>query len=902
MTTWCSRRATALTAASVLSLSLIGVVAHPPDAGAANAVATGPAVVLPGRSAIPHLSARLATLAKSPSLSTKAQAQVTGTAPSGPGSLQREPGTDDLLVDIRVARWSAATLAGLESAGVGIVHRAAALRTVTATVTPSDLLALARTPGVQYVSEIERPQFNAGPVCDSVVSEGDQILNALQERTNGHIDGTGVTVGILSDSFDTNTSAVTRAADDVVSDNLPGTSNTCGHATPVGVQQDYSGGGQADEGRAMAQIVHDLAPGARILFATADNGIDAFADDIRALANAGADVIVDDVTYFAEPFYQDGPIAKAVNDVRAMGVDYFSSAANNNVVVDGHDVGSYEAVGGYRATTCPAAIPAAYTDCHNFNGASGPADPTYGFTTGASGRLTMVLDWAEPQFGVRTDYDLCIMQGAALLGCIGNRNPGVSGSQAADEILQLTGNAGSYSVVVARYGGNDPNTNGTPRFKFVVLQSGNLISGVEYETPTGSDVIGPTIFGHNGTSGAVSTAASDVRVSPSIVTNYSSHGPVTLLYGPVVGTSPAAALPKPQVLAKPDLTASDCTSNTFFGSFDSGTGHYRFCGTSAAAPHAAAVAALLLQQNPGLTPDQVNAALASTATSLGLPAWIQGAGLVDAAAAGAAVVPKPQTIAFAQPAAGAVGGSRALSATASSGLPVTFAVSSATSPSGACTVSGVDGTTVTYRKVGSCVIRADQSGDAIHLPASQLVRSIRVNAAPRVATGSLPPGAVGKKYAARLVASGGTAPSRWRVVAGKLPAGLALSTSGAISGTPTKAGAFAVTFAVTDASTPKATASKRLTIRIAPLAVRTTSLPVARVGKKYAVRLKAYGGKKPLRWKKSAGKLPRGLKLTRSGSFSGKPTKAGSYRITVTVTDAAHKAATRKLVIVVKAR
>ena len=69
----------------------------------------------------------------------------------------------------------------------------------------------------------------------------------------------------------------------------------------------------------MAQIVHDIAPGAKILFATAEGGPDMFAANIRDLANHGADIIVDDFTYFAEPDYQDGVIAKAVNDVRADG-------------------------------------------------------------------------------------------------------------------------------------------------------------------------------------------------------------------------------------------------------------------------------------------------------------------------------------------------------------------------------------------------------------------------------------------------------------------------------------------------------------------------------------------------------------------------------------------------------
>src|SRR4029079_15211899 len=93
-----------------------------------------------------------------------------------------------------------------------------------------------------------------------------------------------------------------------------------------------------DEGRAMAQIVHDLAPKARIGFATAQGGEVNFANHIRALAGltgarrrrAGfkADVIVDDVVYHVEPFFQDGIVAQAVDEVAAAGVSYFSSAGN----------------------------------------------------------------------------------------------------------------------------------------------------------------------------------------------------------------------------------------------------------------------------------------------------------------------------------------------------------------------------------------------------------------------------------------------------------------------------------------------------------------------------------------------------------------------------------------------
>ena len=78
----------------------------------------------------------------------------------------------------------------------------------------------------------------------------------------------------------------------------------------------------------MAQLIHDVAPGAAISFYSAFDGYGDFADGIIALADAGATVIVDDIIYFAEPMFMDGLIAQAVDAVNARGIPYFSSAGN----------------------------------------------------------------------------------------------------------------------------------------------------------------------------------------------------------------------------------------------------------------------------------------------------------------------------------------------------------------------------------------------------------------------------------------------------------------------------------------------------------------------------------------------------------------------------------------------
>jgi hypothetical protein len=121
---------------------------------------------------------------------------------------------------------------------------------------------------------------------------------------------------------------------------------------------------------------------------------------------------------------------------------------------------------------------------------------------------------------------------------------------------------------------------------------------------------------------------------------------VTTVFGPVTGTStPAAALPAPQTINKPDLTATNRGITTFFG----GSAN-RFTGTSAAAPHAAAVSALLLSARPDLTSSQVELAMTATARPVGsFGIFDAGAGLVDAVAAVAVNPAAPPTVAITPP-------------------------------------------------------------------------------------------------------------------------------------------------------------------------------------------------------------------------------------------------------------
>ena len=158
-----------------------------------------------------------------------------------------------------------------------------------------------------------QPAYFVTNVGDTT-SQGDVAMRSDIARTTFGVDGSGVTVGVLSDSFDSQGGA----AGDVASGDLP---------PGIVVLQDAAG---SDEGRALMQIVHDVAPGAALAFQTAVFGQAAYAQGISDLAAAGADVIVDDLIYLAEPMFQDGIVAQAVDEVVTdSGVAYFSSAGNN---------------------------------------------------------------------------------------------------------------------------------------------------------------------------------------------------------------------------------------------------------------------------------------------------------------------------------------------------------------------------------------------------------------------------------------------------------------------------------------------------------------------------------------------------------------------------------------------
>ena len=529
-----------------------------------------------------------------------------------------------LVVDVRIT-GPAALAAADALPGVDVEATAPDGAVATLAVPTAQLAALGLVPGVLGADAVPAPivdrthgELPAAPpianagTCPSgtTVSAGSAQLKVPAARDTFGVDGTGVKIGIISDSYGIDKAA---AAADVKAGNLPGTGNPCGHTKPVKVVAEAADG--TDEGRAMAQIVHDLAPGAELLFADAGESQLEMANHVRALRDAGARVIVDDITYLDSTIYQDGYLAAAVDEVVADGVTYLSSAGNMNLTVGGKSVGSYETQA-FRPTACPSVIGTGFT-CHDFDPGPGVSAKDVITVPGYSA-LYLNVGWNEPMYGVGTDLDLFLLDDAtgAILDVGGNDNP-IYGRPIEWAGYENTGrSAKKVRLVVA----NDGNV-GTPRFKSIFYSPS--ISAVQWSTPAGGDVFGPTLFGHSGSPSTIAVGAMTPTASPAIE-SFSTRGPASQCWEPAHGLTPAAALPSCTTKTV-DLLGTDGVATTV-------EGFNPFYGTSAAAPHVAAVAALLVANQPCASPASVRTALQDGAIALG-SVDAAGSGRTDAYAA-----------------------------------------------------------------------------------------------------------------------------------------------------------------------------------------------------------------------------------------------------------------------------
>ncbi|MGB5396097.1 MAG: S8 family serine peptidase [Gammaproteobacteria bacterium] len=418
-----------------------------------------------------------------------------------------------------------------------------------------------------------------------VTSQGDIAQASNIARSVYASDGSGIVVGTLSDSYD----CLGGAAADVASGDLP--------ASVIVLQEETGCESGTDEGRAMMQIVHDVAPGASQAFHSAFGGIADFANGIIELATvANADVINDDVSYFAEPMFQDGPVSQAVDAVRAMGVAYFSSAGNSAKK-------SYESV--YRNSGIKGLAPRSKR--HDFDPGAA-TDLLMQVSIPANAQVIFVLQWDNPFYsvsgapGASADMDMVLYSasGSVLTGSSDNN----IGGDAVDifAYTNTTSSTATYQIAIDHVAGTEPGL-----VKFVYFGS---MSINEYATNSSSSYGHAIAAGGRGVGAARYDRTPAYGISPPQLESFSSQGGLTILFD-------VAGNPINQQRLKPEIVAPDGGDTTFFGSnYNDGNSYPNFFGTSAAAPHAAAAAALLKSNINSLTPDDIYAALQNTAIDM----------------------------------------------------------------------------------------------------------------------------------------------------------------------------------------------------------------------------------------------------------------------------------------------
>ena len=481
------------------------------------------------------------------------------------------------------------------------VEQLAALEAVQS-IRPADV---AVTPGrAQGLRSNIRSDVAATRAVDT--SEGDVAHQANVARQTYSVDGTGIGIGVISDGVDT-------LAGQQETGDVPARVTVLPGQAGGSISYACGGSSKGTEGTAMLEIVHDLAPGGELLFATGIGGAAQMAQNIEDLCAGGADIIVDDIGYLRASAFQDDVIAQAVSAAAGNGCYYFSSAGNGGNLNDG-TAGVWEGDYAAGSPVTVNGVPVGVT--HNFGGGEEENRIKRNSTNPIS------LQWSDPAGGSENDYDLFLIDADDnVLASSTNTQDGTQ-----DPIEWIRGSCSDdredTRLVIVK------NTGAADRY----LRLNYAREGLEIATA------GHT-FGHSASKDAVGVAAVDVTTAGGAgsvfngtesVETFSSDGPRRIFFEadgtPITPGNFSST--GGRVLQKPDLAAADAVST-------STPGFSPFRSTSAAAPHAAAIAALMLEAAGG--PDNVTLTAlraAMTGASLDIEATgvdrDSGAGLVMA--------------------------------------------------------------------------------------------------------------------------------------------------------------------------------------------------------------------------------------------------------------------------------
>ena len=532
-----------------------------------------------------------------------------GTAASLPGDLGGMVAARGMRIDDagRVQVWvdasGAAPAAAADLAALGMdVQTVAGAHGIVQGLVP--IAQLAAASALTSVKGVRLPQYGFAQI-GSATTEGDAILNASTLRNTLTASGSGVRVGVISDGMEGLASAQATSdlgAVDVATCNLsPGaTSPTAANA--------------GAEGTAMAEIVHDVAPGAQIFFGYFGMNTTGTALDFNAAVNclaANTDVVVDDISWF-NTGPNDGTSLVSANTSAALTNvanpirGYYTSVANQ---AQNH----YHAAYANSGFSNPASHTGDWWQLHQFQGGGGTTDGGFGLTcsgaikcgdtvqVSAGGSFSVFLQWNETYGSASSDYDLLVQDnfgpGSLSVASAYAQGPGFPYPVESFGMSNTHGATTTYNILIGNYKNLAPArtfdmfvicygcyvfSTGLPAPDNIAAHNYNTLAG---SVPNQSDSGG----------GVVSVGAISAADSPGYDTidYYSSRGPT------------------PDLRTKPDVTGIDCVAITGAAGFPN-----PFCGTSAAAPHAAGVAALMLSCNPLLLDGSGSGTPASNRTTL----------------------------------------------------------------------------------------------------------------------------------------------------------------------------------------------------------------------------------------------------------------------------------------------
>ena len=428
------------------------------------------------------------------------------------------------------------------------------------------IAALDQIAALDAVQEITPPDYGVTKT-GSVNTEGDGIHRANLVRAFSGLTGKGVRVGVISNGEDAWRTSHSRG-------DLP---------SSLEINPDLEGEGH--EGTALLEIIHDLAPDAALAFSGAGSSL-AYIEAALWLANdafggEGADVIVDDLGYYDEPYFEDGHVALAAADAVAGGAVFVSAAGN---YAQRHYEGEF-VDGGNRY--------------HDFD-AGAETDTALRVRIGSG--VSVFLQWSDEFGKSANDYD--------LYACVPGLKPtkfNLENGQCEGGTRGQNGDDDPSERVFASFiDENDADLyirqfSGGPRRLELFILGGAIL---EHTVPDGG------IIGHPAVAGVLAVGAIDAadpdNDDPEI---FSDRGPSEIYF------------PNRETRNKPDVMGIDGVSTTGPG------GSYNpFFGTSAAAPHVAGIAALVMEAqrlaDPTMTKkavaDAVIQKLRDTAVDLGV--------------------------------------------------------------------------------------------------------------------------------------------------------------------------------------------------------------------------------------------------------------------------------------------